>query len=619
MAFTSNTTDLISNFYKILTGSEPTDEITVAVRSVDTGEKSLTDILTNIYSSPSRANGGAEEIAKIFLTVLDRVPDYPTYLAAINMHKGGQSIAQIANLALQIPGKQYSDDGMKDNTTFVQKIYNDVVGSTINVRLLTEAVYLLDRGEITRGDVVNYVINQPSAAAVNQLAKKAEVALTYLAVNRSHPTNTELTTALSKDFVSTAKAALVSSPLEWPKLNVSTTTINETDVNDGTIKEKSLFFSLDGANFSSSAADTILKQLQTSITKGITSKIVSKDNSFIEVSLSGKATKHDSSVSTKFSIPFTDKDFSGIKAEQVFGKDTSIETKFYDFFSNLTGNSISLSGEISSTLKINLDTPILTLGTNKEISANTKGSIISLSGSDLSNLSNFDMSLLTGKGTVEFTSTDNKSIVYQASNNGDKVTTGSGNDKITGGSGNDFFFGGSGTDTITGGLGNDTFKFNNHNAYLDNSGHVTITDYGTGKDSLDFSQLLGYTKAPKPGTPIVIYKTATQNITNGSVYIIEANGRWESGNVPIAPKHNDIQGLFVGNGITADDVFNNPTGVLRSVLITTDIRRQEADIWLIQNDKDINNVSTDEIHLIGTVQSGSGSWNVVLNNPFTIV
>lgn len=619
MAFTSNTTDLISNFYKILTGSEPTDEITVAVRSVDTGEKSLTDILTNIYTSPSRANGGAEEIAKIFLTVLDRVPDYPTYLAAINMHKGGQSIAQIANLALQIPGKQYSDDGMKDNTTFVQKIYNDVVGSTINVRLLTEAVYLLDRGEITRGDVVNYVINQPSAAAVNQLAKKAEVALTYLAVNRSHPTNTELTTALSKDFVSTAKAALVSSPLEWPKLNVSTTTINETDVNDGTIKEKSLFFSLDGANFSSSAADTILKQLQTSITKGITSKIVSKDNSFIEVSLSGKATKHDSSVSTKFSIPFTDKDFSGIKAEQIFGKDTSIETKFYDFFSNLTGNSISLSGEISSTLKINLDTPILTLGTNKEISANTKGSIISLSGSDLSNLSNFDMSLLTGKGTVEFTSTDNKSIVYQASNNGDKVTTGSGNDKVTGGSGNDFFFGGSGTDTITGGLGNDTFKFNNHNAYLDNSGHVTITDYGTGKDSLDFSQLLGYTKAPKPGTPIVVYKTAAQNITNGSVYIIEANGRWESGNVPIAPKHNDIQGLFVGNGITADDVFNNPTGVLRSVLITTDIRRQEADIWLIQNDKDINNVSTDEIHLIGTVQSGSGSWNVVLNNPFTIV
>lgn len=619
MAFTSNTTDLISNFYKILTGSEPTDEITVAVRSVDTGEKSLTDILTNIYSSPSRANGGAEEIAKIFLTVLDRVPDYPTYLSAINMHKGGQSIAQIANLALQIPGKQYSDDGMKDNTTFVQKIYNDVVGSTINVRLLTEAVYLLDRGEITRGDVVNYVINQPSAAAVNQLAKKAEVALTYLAVNRSHPTNTELTTALSKDFVSTAKAALVSLPLEWPKLNFSTTTINETDVNDGTIKEKSLFFSLDGANFSSSAADTILKQLQTSITKGITSKIVSKDNSFIEVSLSGKATKHDSSVSTKFSIPFTDKDFSGIKAEQIFGKDTSIETKFYDFFSNLTGNSISLSGEISSTLKINLDTPILTLGTNKEISANTKGSIISLSGSDLSNLSNFDMSLLTGKGTVEFTSTDNKSIVYQASNNGDKVTTGSGNDKVTGGSGNDFFFGGSGTDTITGGLGNDTFKFNNHNAYLDNSGHVTITDYGTGKDSLDFSQLLGYTKAPKPGTPIVIYKTAAQNITNGSVYIIEANGRWESGNVPIAPKHNDIQGLFVGNGITADDVFNNPTGVLRSVLITTDIRRQEADIWLIQNDKDINNVSTDEIHLIGTVQSGSGSWNVVLNNPFTIV
>lgn len=64
---------------------------------------------------------------------------------------------------------------MKDNTTFVQKIYSDVVGSAINVKLLTEAVYLLNRGEITRGDVVNYVINQPSAAYVNQLAKKAEV------------------------------------------------------------------------------------------------------------------------------------------------------------------------------------------------------------------------------------------------------------------------------------------------------------------------------------------------------------------------------------------------------------------------------------------------------------
>lgn len=165
------------------------------------------------------------------------------------------------------------------------------------------------------------------------------------------------------------------------------------------------------------------------------------------------------------------------------------------------------------------------------------------------------MGLLTGKGAVEFTSTGNKNIIYQASNNGDKIITGSGNDKITGGLGNDTIFVGSGADTITGGLGNDTFKFNNHNAYIDSNSHITITDYGIGKIVLDFSQLLGYTKAPKPGTPIVIYKTAAQNITNGSVYIIEDNGRWESGNIPIAPKHNDIQGLFVGNGITADDVL----------------------------------------------------------------
>ena len=62
----------------------------------------------------------------------------------------------------------------------------------------------------------------------------------------------------------------------------------------------------------------------------------------------------------------------------------------------------------------------------------------------------------------------------------DTISGGDGDDTITGGDGDDTITGGEGTDTLSGGTGNDTFIFGAP------FGHDTITDIGSGDDTLRF-------------------------------------------------------------------------------------------------------------------------------------
>ncbi len=62
----------------------------------------------------------------------------------------------------------------------------------------------------------------------------------------------------------------------------------------------------------------------------------------------------------------------------------------------------------------------------------------------------------------------------------DSLSGGDGNDTLLGGAGNDLLYGGAGSNSLTGGAGNDLFVYG--------GGKETITDYGTGKDTISLKE-----------------------------------------------------------------------------------------------------------------------------------
>ena len=130
---------LISNIYRVMTSSQPATEISLAVKKFSKdGMSVFKDILTGLYKSPSRIDGGAEDIGTMFFALLDRAPDYPTYLEAMNLHKSGMSLGQIADLALSVPGKKYSNDAFPDNQKFVENLYQGITGRKIDSATLNQ-------------------------------------------------------------------------------------------------------------------------------------------------------------------------------------------------------------------------------------------------------------------------------------------------------------------------------------------------------------------------------------------------------------------------------------------------------------------------------------------------
>jgi hypothetical protein len=190
----------------------------------------------------------------------------------------------------------------------------------------------------------------------------------------------------------------------------------------------------------------------------------------------------------------------------------------------------------------------------------------------------------------------------------------SGNDSLFGNSGNDTISGGSGgIDTLTGGMGNDIFQLQTVSGYL-NGGFTTVTDFGRGADSLDFSRLFGNLE-PEAITPIS--GTSDPNstsfaplatMTRENVIVIEYNGVWPtddpdapavSGGTLLARTQAQIADLFAN--VTFDET---PSRGTRHVLITTD-PTNGADIWLIQNLTALATIEFAEIRKIGHIDTDS--------------
>jgi hypothetical protein len=252
------------------------------------------------------------------------------------------------------------------------------------------------------------------------------------------------------------------------------------------------------------------------------------------------------------------------------------------------------------------------------------GSVAAFSRSMASGSVSLDASEAIGKGKVIFTGSSDTPNTFKAPAAGSTVKGGAGSDTLIGGDGKDIFTASGGNDVMTGGLGDDTFILGASNVYQDPAkpAVTTITDFGNGKDLLDFSRLLNKsvdisklvavmaTRVPSAAgvSPVVV----PISVTNSLVTLVENNGAWVDGDgtdvVSRSANETDVAALF-----GADKLFAAPTQVTKSVVITADTRNS-ADVWLILNNTGVTDITdgTTGPQEVFPIAHLDGSWNVTL-------
>jgi hypothetical protein len=295
-----------------------------------------------------------------------------------------------------------------------------------------------------------------------------------------------------------------------------------------------------------------------------------------------------------------------------------------------TGTDLTLSSDLGSDLIWDMSMMTFKLGGATAFKVfysedeGLSGSVAAFERSLASGTTSLDASEAIGKGKVIYTGVSDKPNLFKAPAAGSTAKGGADKDTLIGGDGNDTFTATGGKDVMTGGLGDDTFILAASNVYQDKAkpAVTTITDFGNGKDFLDFSRLLNKTvditalkavmatQVPvlAPASPVVL----AINVTNGLVTLVENNGAWVDGSgtdvVSRSANEADVAALF-----GAGKLFAAPTQVTKSVVITADTRNS-ADVWLILNNTGVTAITdgTTGPQEVFQVAHLEGSWNVSL-------
>jgi hypothetical protein len=295
-----------------------------------------------------------------------------------------------------------------------------------------------------------------------------------------------------------------------------------------------------------------------------------------------------------------------------------------------TGTDLTMSSDLASDLIWDMSTMTFKLGGATAFKVfysedeGLSGSVAAFSRALASGTTSLDASEAIGKGKVIFTGSNDTPNVFKAPAAGSTAKGGADNDILIGGDGNDSFTATGGKDVVTGGLGDDIFVLGVSNVYQDPAkpAVTTITDFGNGKDVLDFSRLLNKsvdisalvavmaTRVPTAvGVTPVVLPIA---VTNGLVTLVENNGVWVDGSgtdvVSRSAKEADVAALF-----GAGKLFAAPMQVTKSVVITADTRNS-ADVWLILNNTGVTAITdgTTGPQEVFQIAHLDGSWNVTL-------
>lgn len=618
--------DLVTNLYKVFFNATPSSyDATYYTQQLDNATLTQEDLVAAAFSSPQVAT--SKSIARLFMVALDRLPDKEGFASVESLLTTGYSLQGVAKAALGMSGQWFSG---ASNRQFVEHLYTTATGMVpdTNVALVNQLVGQVDSGTLTREALIETVVNYVPYQI--KVADTVETALIYLATANREPTATELLSLSGRATKNKAVTALSSSTDSGSiYVQASTTNFAESATNDGSIANTA-YVTATGVTFKGNVGDKL--GTVTGTPAGLSASLTKVSDTVALLKFDKAASSHGSAQSIQnLTVTFKDADFNTTKANLVVGASgLTFNMNFVDLALKANGSTLEISGTTPGTVNVNLQAPSLmfagkTDGKAYWLSDGTASSGIPNTTLDFKNIALSSVSAVDARGMsgstakVIFTGLSSKSNAFWAGANGDKAYGGSaadtliggdgadwlsgagGNDSLSGGAGNDTLIGGSGNDTMTGGAGDDTFLFESTTTYLETPGVVTIKDYGNGKDTLDFSNLLH--KPKLTASVLTANSTGAKSLDNGNVAVIENNGTWTAGGVAIAPTTTQIAALF-----GAGKVFAAPTATMEAVIITSDTRNG-ADVWYINNEADVTNITTNEVMQIGHLD---GSWNLSL-------
>ena len=293
------------------------------------------------------------------------------------------------------------------------------------------------------------------------------------------------------------------------------------------------------------------------------------------------------------------------------------------------GDAVQVYSELAADLVWNAATNVYTYGGKSSFKVfystdgGLTGALVDFVPEMARGVTELDASAALGKGKLFYTAGTSGAAEVMGPLGGLVFTGGKLADVAVGSVGADTFYIAAGADTLTGGAGDDRFVLPASTAYqgAGGAGGMTITDFGNGKDVLDFSRLLnksvdisGLVAVMADAVP-----TAALRVVNGAIALVENNGVWVTGTgssmVSRAATAADVVALFgVGK------LFGTPTQVTKSVVITADTRNS-ADVWLVLNNTlvtEINDGITgpQEVFHVAHLE---GSWNVSLVGTLPVV
>ena len=285
------------------------------------------------------------------------------------------------------------------------------------------------------------------------------------------------------------------------------------------------------------------------------------------------------------------------------------------------GNTLKLYGDMADNLSLDASSGVYKLGGKTAFKVfyspdgGLSGSVVDFHKLMVDGVSHIDASSLVGKGKLTVLASSMQPISLVGPDAGVVVTGSSGGaDRLVGSVGADTIYLSAGGDVVTGGAGDDRFVLPLSSVFQAGSAPVTITDFGNGKDLLDFSKLLNKSVDISKLVAYLADDPRGLAVVNGSVTLVENNGMWVTGSGSSLASRPataaDVAALF-GNAGTS--LFIQPTAVSKSVLITADTR-SSADVWLLLNSTDVRNITdgTSGPQEIFHVAHLEGSWNVTL-------
>jgi hypothetical protein len=126
--------------------------ITFWTNQINSGSQTRTQVINSMFTSAEFQNTTAP-VTRLYFAYFLRIPDYGGLLFWVNSYRGGVALASISDAFAQSAEFQSRYGGL-NNSQFVTLVYNNVLGRFPDSAGLAFWAGQLDRGVLTRGQVM---------------------------------------------------------------------------------------------------------------------------------------------------------------------------------------------------------------------------------------------------------------------------------------------------------------------------------------------------------------------------------------------------------------------------------------------------------------------------------